>query len=461
MNLTLGDIEKISGVHNKNMTCEKMQGVSTDSRDLKKGMLFIALRGDNYDGHNYLEEVFKKGACGAVVDRKWSKSRAGIDKWCIFPVADTHRVLQEVAAFYRNRFSVPVLSVTGSNGKTSTKEMISAVLGTKYRVMKTPGNYNNHIGVPLSVFSWDEKGEIAVVEMGTNHFGEIRRLCEIAQPTHGLITNVGKGHLEFFKTVKGVSKAKAELLDYLKDADGVAFLNGDDPLLFPLRKRVKKTVTYGFSEKCDFRARNLGANIEGLFSMVVDDTVIRVPIPGQYNLYNALAAISIGRTFHISWQEIKGALESYRSMEKRMEMVNLPDLFILNDTYNANPTSVYCALVTLRDIQKGTRKVAVLGDMLELGTESSYEHEKVGQVVCNLGLDLFFSYGPEMKKAADSAKGLGFENVYHFESQKDLVEKLFHIIRQGDVILVKGSRAMKMENIVEELKSKFPEKLQE
>ncbi|MBN2029937.1 UDP-N-acetylmuramoyl-tripeptide--D-alanyl-D-alanine ligase [bacterium] len=416
-------------------------------------MLFFALQGEHADGHDFIDEVFQKGACGAVIQNQRYRSLKQNQNRLI-PVEDPLAALQHVATYCRQQLAIPVIAVTGTNGKTTTKEMIAAVLGTRFKVVKTPGNYNNHIGLALGLCGWDQKGEIGVAEMGTNHFGEIRRLCEIAQPTHGVITNIGKGHLEFFGTIEGVGRAKAELLEYLKN-EGKVFINGDDSHLYALRELAHKTVTYGFSDRCDIRAIKLETDGAESIQMKIEEHVVHIPVPGEFNLYNALAAVSVGIHFGLSWKEIQDGLDHFQTVNKRMEVIRLSEIIILDDTYNANPSSVHEALQVLRTFQKEGRKIAVLGDMLELGRTSKGEHRTVGQWIADGAVDLFFAYGKEMQEAVASAKSKGFKEASHCNSKEDLIWALRAILRAKDVILIKGSRAMRMEEVVEGLKTHF------
>lgn len=448
MDLSLGEIAAVLGVPLENAESVVVNGVSTDSRTLKKGMVFFALRGEKFDGHCFVDEVFQKGACGVVVDREWESLQSLGKNQVIFRVADPLKSLQEIASFYRQKFRIPVIAVTGTNGKTTTKEMISEVLRTRYRVMKSPGNFNNHIGVALSVCEWQKSGEIAILEMGTNHFGEIRSLCEIARPTHGVITNIGKGHLEFFHNIEGVVRAKAELLDYLKE-EGTAFLNADDSYLRSLRNRVCKTVTYGFSGECDIQGDEAEIDKTGFPRMKLDGEMVRLSVQGYCNLYNALAAAAVGWIFVVPWNKIRDALRNYGPMTMRMELFKLSGMVVLNDAYNANPSSVHQALMTLQVMNGLRRRIAVLGDMLELGESSLEEHRRIGELVVELGIDAFFGYGPDMRIATDRARDLGLKMTFHFESKADLLEAMHSWLEEGDGILVKGSRGMKMEEVVE------------
>ena len=447
VDLTLHVITQILGVPDTQEGRLPVSGISIDSRTLTRGMLFFALKGEKSDGHFFVREALKKGASAAVVDRHWISQHKNGQEGILIPVKNPLVALQEVASYYRKRFRFPVIAVTGTNGKTTTKEMLSAVLGMKYSVAKSEGNFNNHIGLPLSICAWDNTNTMAVLEMGTNHFGEIRRLCEIARPTHGVITNVGKGHLEFFGDLKGVLRAKAELVDFLKDR-GTVFLNGDDFHLQSFKGIVPQTFMYGFSENYDFSGEELGTDPSGFPKMRMGEAEVTIRVPGSYNLSNGLAAAAVGRHFGVSWEAIKHALESFRPMDKRMTFVRFSGMTVFNDTYNANPTSVQQALNTLKERQEGKRKIVVLGDMLELGKRSRKEHQNIGDCVVQLGLDAFFGFGPAMRSATDRACKLGMNAVVHSESKSDVVEKLLRFVRDGDVILIKGSRGMKMEEIV-------------
>jgi UDP-N-acetylmuramoyl-tripeptide--D-alanyl-D-alanine ligase len=452
VDLTLAEIADLLDTSQKPDRSISVGGVSTDSRLLKAGMLFFALQGEHYNGHAFIEEAFQKKACGVVADQAWLADQHTEYAGPVFSVPDPLTALQEVAAYYRQKLDMPFIAVTGTNGKTTTKEMIAAVLGTKCRVVKSQGNLNNHIGVPLSICSWNSRAEAAVMEMGANHFGEIKRLCAIARPTHGVITNIGKGHLEFFCDLDGVARAKGELLEFLADS-GTAFLNGDDPYLFYRMNVAKTTVTYGCSAGCDVRAEDLGCDEHGFPRMRFEDRVIRISVLGGFNLYNALAAVAVGRAFDVSMDDIHRALEGYRTIDRRMEVFTLSGIMVLNDSYNANPSSIEQSLKTLKSLAHGSRKIVVLGDMLELGDVSEKEHCQVGEWVYQMGMDIFFSIGPEMKKAAECAKQLGMKDVQHFPSKEALIDSLVNAVQGADAILVKGSRGMVMEAVVEGLRN--------
>jgi UDP-N-acetylmuramoyl-tripeptide--D-alanyl-D-alanine ligase len=456
MNLTLAEIADILNVILKDGGGSQVRDVSIDSRTIQEGMLFFALQGGHHDGHTYVGEAFDKGACAAVVRKGWNPEKS-VGSGLLLPVDEPLHALQAVASAYRDRFRIPILSITGSNGKTTTKDMTAAVLGRRYRVMKSQGNYNNHIGVPLSVCGWKSGGELAVLEMGTNHFGEIAKLCRIARPTHGMITNIGKGHLGFFENLEGVARAKGEMVEFLA-REGTVFLNGDDPRLKPFRNRAEKCVTFGFSRDCDFIGEKRSPDKRGLPRLGIEGRIISLPIPGSHNLYNALAAACVGRFFEVPWEEIRHALEQFRPPEKRMEMLLRGGVRILNDCYNANPTSMESALDTLISIPipgQGKR-IAVLGDMLELGDTSAAEHRNLGKRVAEMDLDLLLAYGPEMSRTVEAARISGLDRAVHYASHESLIRDLVSFVEEGDIVLVKGSRGTHMEIVVERLNSALP-----
>jgi UDP-N-acetylmuramoyl-tripeptide--D-alanyl-D-alanine ligase len=445
--MTLGEIASALNLPLKKSRNSLVGQVTTDSRSVQKDALFVALKGERFDGHDFVVEAFQKGAAAVLVDEPIPEG-PGV----LFRVPDAPRALQDLASYYREKFLFPVIAVTGTNGKTTTKEMTAGVLSTHYTVMKTEGNFNNLIGLPLSLFKWSRSGELAVVEMGMNHFGEIKRLCEVARPTHGVITNIGKGHLEFLKDEAGVARAKAELLESLA-VKGLAFLNGDDPHLRPYRQTAGKTITFGFDKGCDLAGKDPGYDRFGFPKMTVEGQFIRLSIPGRHNLSNALAAIAVGRAFGIPWAEIQENLWRFKGLDNRAEPLRLSGLLILNDTYNANPSSMEQALLMLRDTVGINRRLAVLGDMLELGETDFQEHVRVGELASSLGFNALYCTGKNMKQAAEAARRNGIRRAEWFDSKTKLIKALLPEMAPGDGILVKGSRGMKMEDVVEAVKN--------
>jgi len=454
LDLSLSDIAQILGLDVKGLDTKPVQGISIDSRTLQPGMVFVALKGNHLDGHTFVKEAFLKGAVAVIVENK----RLSLEDFpgkVVFEVPDSLLALQQLAKAYRQKFSFPVIAVTGSNGKTTTKEMIAQILETQFYTFKTQGNLNNHIGVPLSICQWHHGGKASVMEMGANHLGEIRALCEIAQPTHGVITNIGKAHLEGFGDMQGVLKAKSELLEYLGNS-GTAFLNGDDPFLQTVQNIASHTVTFGLGEACDVRGIPLESKNENTLFMEVEGRGILLPMRGRHNLYNALAAIAVARDFHIPWEVIQKVLSEFTPPKMRMEWVSFPNgITLINDAYNANPSSMEQGLREFVSFSRFRRYVAVLGDMVELGEASAIEHEKLGALLSDLKVDALFCTGPAMKITWQKAKEKGLREVYWFEEKLHLAKALAEWVREGDGIFLKGSRAMEMEKVAEFLKNQI------
>lgn len=428
---------------------KKVQGISIDSRRIREDEVFFAIKGERFDGHDFLDEVFQKGALAAIVTQNTSLPEDGT----LVIVDDTLRALQELATYYRSKFSLPVIAVTGTNGKTTTKDMIADVLSQRYNVLKSPGNLNNHLGVPLTLFGLEWSYQVAVVEMGANHFGEIERLCRIASPNYGLITNVGRGHLEFFKTLKGVASAKGELFRYL-NGQGKAFVNLDDPWVVKKANFVMNITTYGFNKKADVKGEYLGSDELGCPRLRINDKVeIQLSVLGRHNIYNALAAACVGLEFGVGLEVIKRALENFQGESKRMELIHWEGVRILNDSYNSNPDSAKAALEYLAELKipREGRRIAVLGDMLEQGEGSLREHRQLGSLTADLKIDTLLTYGQTSKATAEGALESGLRKAYHFTTKREIINFLKDFLRKGDLVLIKGSRGMAMEEVIEGL----------
>jgi UDP-N-acetylmuramoyl-tripeptide--D-alanyl-D-alanine ligase len=457
--ITVSDLRKLTGVElvNKELLKRRaISGVSTDSRAVKKNDLFFALKGENFDAHDFIDTVLKREAAAIVVDRQWAQKN---DKYfrtflCLFIIVDdTTIAFGELARIYRRKFDIPVIAIGGSNGKTTTKEMVNAVLRTKYDVMSTEGNLNNHIGVPQTLFRLTSKHDIAVVEIGTNHFGELKYLCEIAEPSHGLITNIGKEHLEFFGDEDGVAKEELELFNYLNGHRAVAFVNCDDRYIESGAAKLKKQISYGMFSKADVRAKNVQTNELGQSDFEITwqkkniSFKIALGVPGLHNVTNALAASAVGLKLRVKPKKIAKALKQFSSASKRMEVLTNDGIIILNDTYNSNPDSVIAALKTLSSFSMNGKKIAVLGDMRELGDVSKREHTNIGVIASEMKFETLFTFG-QFSKYTTEAFGTPAK---HFESKNDLSSELKKVLKPGDVVLVKGSRGMKMEDVVYQL----------
>ncbi len=429
---------------------ETITGISTDSRTIREGDLFVAIRGTNFDGHRFLAEAFAGGAVAAVVDREGAIEP--VKTMPLLVVSDTTKALGELARYYRLKFDIPVLAVGGSNGKTTTKDMIAAVLSRRYAVLSTEGNLNNHIGVPHTLFRLRRKHEIAVIEIGTNHPGEIAYLCRVLEPTHGLITNIGREHLEFFRTLGGVAKEECALFDALAQRTGaVAFVNVDDSFLRRRARKLKNKVTYGCNSTASVRGAIGDVDGAGRAELRLRrkgstrEVRMRLSIPGVHNALNALAAAAVGLTFNVPAAEIKSALELFRPVSKRMEILTIGGVTVYNDTYNANPDSVRAALRTLVSAQVAGKRIAVLADMNELGEASAAEHARIGRELSALPIEYLLTYGEQARHIHDAAD---VKFKVHYQQKNMLAEYLCELLSPGDAVLVKGSRSLAMEDVV-------------
>jgi UDP-N-acetylmuramoyl-tripeptide--D-alanyl-D-alanine ligase len=452
--LTLPHLQALGFGGKKGVLCK---GVCTDSRTVQRDDLFIAIRGEKFDGHNFITKAVESGASAIAADARWAEANqillSSLNLPCLI-VEDTIRLLGQVATMHRRKFRIPVLVVGGSNGKTTTKEMIAVVLKAKYRVLHTEGNLNNHIGVPQTLLRLDRQHQVAVIEIGTNHFGEIAYLASVAEPTHAIITNVGREHLEFFGSVAGVARAEAEVFDWMrkrKGSKGVGFVNRDDQHLAKLARGLKKAVTYGFGKgTLAAKGKLLGFNELAFPRIEVKPRGkkalrIDLSVPGEHNASNALAAATVGLALGVPAKKIQAALSSFSSASKRMQLFQINGVTVLNDTYNSNPDSALAALGVLGRVKSTGKKIAVLADMLELGSNAEREHQRIGAAVAGAGATHLLGFGPLTKHTVNAA-ATGFKK--HFELKNALSEQLAQLLVPGDVVLVKGSRGMRMEEVV-------------
>lgn len=425
-------------------------GVSTDSRTVAPGMLFVALRGPNFDGHAFLADAVARGAAGLVVDAQGA-SNAPPDTPALI-VDDTTAALAGLARIHRDRFRIPVIAVGGSNGKTTTKDMLARVLATRYTVHATQGNLNNEVGVPQTLFGIDRTHGVVVVEVGTNHPGELAALCRIVRPTHALLTNIGHEHLEYFGSLDGVLEEESMLWrSASRGNEPLVFINADDPLSRKAADGLKRTVMFGFAGRgVRVRGRSLRLNERGCAKFRFVGGRMRKPaevvlgVPGVHNAQNALAASAVGLALHVPALRIAEALESFTASSKRMEVILIRGVTVLNDTYNANGDSAIAALETLAATATGGKRIAVFADMLELGGHSAAEHSRVGMKAAALGIDYVLTYGT---RAADISRAAAGCETVHYDQKNILAEYLAELVGPGDVVLIKGSRGMAMEEI--------------
>lgn len=428
--------------------------ISTDSRKISPGDLFIPIAGEKFDGHDYILSSFDSGAMAAIT-HKDMKPVPG--KALIF-VKDTLVALREIATCYRNRFHIPFVGITGSVGKTSTKEMIASVLKQKYNVLKTEGNFNNEIGLPLTVFNLDSFHEGAVLEMGMSGFGEISRLTSIVKPDIAVITNIGVSHIEKLGSRQNILKAKMEILEGLKP-EGLLVLNGDDKLLYGLKDLLKfRVVFYGMEEGLHYQAYNISSAGENgiYFEIKIKNTEykIHIPSPGVHQVSNALAAIAVGLELKLPMEKIIAGIGEFTNSKMRLDIIKNQEMRIINDAYNASPQSMEVALDVLKDLGATKRKIAIFGDMLEMGQWAYEAHMDVGKYAVCKGIDYIFTVGTHGKHISEGAIVAGADKgkVLSFKTNGEVIEYLKGFVKEEDILLVKGSRGMKMEEIVQFLR---------
>ena len=456
--IKLDDFLSLKGSKIYNRVCFRrtnITGVGIDSRTIKKSEAFFAIKGESTDGHKYLEQVVKKGVNLVVIcSRNRAQFEKTLSKTPYVTVPDTISALGELAHNHKLKFKTPFLAIGGSNGKTTTKDLVSAVLSSKFKVLKTEGNFNNHIGLPLTILRINSKHEFAVLEVGSNHFGEIEYLNKIAEPDYGLVTNIGKEHLEFFKNERGVAKAEFELYDYLRrEEDGVCFMNMDDKYIREYAKKLgkKKKFTYSYGYKTDVTGKfvKFSKDFEPVIRVkgMGKDFEVKIATFGKHSIYNGLAAAAVGLYFGVSTAGIKRTLGNFKpASSKRMEVLKHKGMIFINDAYNSNPNSVQMGLETLKEYNGKGNKYILLADMLELGKSSKKEHSDIGKLVKKMGFKHLYTYGKESFNTFKSAKGV--QNNFYFELKGDMAEMLNAVLRKGDVVYIKGSRGMKMEDVL-------------
>ncbi|MFX4261412.1 UDP-N-acetylmuramoyl-tripeptide--D-alanyl-D-alanine ligase [Pelotomaculum propionicicum] len=449
--VTLGDIAQATGG-------EIIQGdpgsifssVSTDTRTTAEGDLFFALRGERYDAHDFLGRAVSAGARGLVVS-----STADLPQDIpVLLAGDTLAALQSLASLNRIRSGAYMVGVTGSTGKTTTKDIIASVLGTRFRTLKTTGNFNNEIGLPLTLLELDQGCEAAVVEMAMRGAGEIDSLCRIAGPDCAVITTVNETHLELLGDVSSIAAAKGEILDHIPPG-GFALLNAESPFIRREAGRCRgRVVFFGLEPGADIRAENIRPGGEGsVFDAVMGDErhTYMLPVPGRHNVINALAAVGVGKEMGLTDEEIARGLAGVVLTGMRLEVIESGGIKIINDTYNASPASTMAALQTLADLAGAGRKIAVLGNMLELGPRALAGHREVGEAAAGLKLDCLVTVGDLAASIHAGAAGAGMEKAVHCGDNDSAIRVLDKLLAPGDSVLVKGSRGMKMEQIVQRL----------
>lgn len=444
---------------------QRIRHISLDTRSLRPGDFFLAIRGDRFDGHEFVGTALSKGAVGAIVldsydvstlsRKRGSKRRVPL----ILGVRDPLSAYQRLAACHRSKFKIPVVAVTGSNGKTTTKEMVASVMAHRWKILKTEGNLNNRLGVPQTLFRLNSRHQGAVIEMGVDNLGQTTSLCEIARPTIGIITNIGPDHLEFFGSMDVSAQAKAELLDLLP-ADGTAILNADDSYYDYLAARARcRVVSFGFSAKADVRAANVKSDGRNgtIFHLQLPGktrhTIVHICVQGAHNVTNALAAGAVGTVLGFPGTMIAQGLSRFRPVAMRSQVLASQGVKLIIDCYNANPASMKAAVELLAQAGEHRRTIAVLGDMLELGPNAAHMHEEVGGFVARQGIDYVVTCGVLGRSLAQGAKqaGLDHTRIVQVSDAQAAVAAVKAIVKHGDVVLIKASRGMRLELVADAL----------
>ena len=425
--------------------------VTTDSREVKPGCIFVAFPGERFDGHDFAARALEQGAEYVVVNHPVP----GVPEEKAILCPDSYHAMMVMGANYRSQFHPKVVGVTGSVGKTTTKELVANVLSQKFNTLKNERSFNNHTGVPLTLLRLNQEHRVAVIEMGTNTPGEIAALADIVRPTIGVITNIGEAHIEFFGTRDGILKEKSDIFKYIGES-GRAIVNGDDDKLCTLRGKLKNVLTYGLNADNDIRGENVkDMGLEGMrFDIVYGGGRITatIPSPGIHMVMNSLCAAAVGLTLGIEPELIKQGIESYAPVEGRMQIIKTQRLTLLDDSFNANPTSMAAAINIA--CRASGRTVLILGDMLELGEKGAEYHRNMGKKAVECGADIMIGKGPLMKNACEETERAGIETM-HFDTSEDIMRALDNCLRDGDTVLVKASHGTNLKDVAEYIKANF------
>lgn len=433
-----------------------VEGFSRDSREIKEGDIYIGIKGENFDGNNYYMQAIENGAIGCIIEEHY-ESNIDLEKVQnknIIIVKDTIKAIQEIATYRRNQFNIPTVAVTGSVGKTSTKDIIASTLAQKYNVLKTEGNKNNHIGLPLTILKLKDQ-EAMVVEMGMNHFGEIRTLTNIAKPNICVITNIGTSHIGNLGSRENILKAKLEILEGMQQ-NGTVIINNDNDLLHKWAEENKdkyNIITCGIENKSDYMAYNIKEseeNVEYSIDLKHITYNVKVPVSGKPFVYNSLVAMAVGETCNVDIENIINGIAKFELTKKRMEIIKQNNITIINDSYNASYDSMKAGIEYLKTVN-GKRKIAVLGDMLELGEFAQELHEKVGEEVAKNNIDILITVGEMAKNIAKKAKEMGIKNINSYLDNESAGNYIKSILENEDVILLKASNSMRFGEILEKI----------
>ncbi|HJG07971.1 UDP-N-acetylmuramoyl-tripeptide--D-alanyl-D-alanine ligase [Megamonas hypermegale] len=433
-------------------------GVTTDTRKVEEGMLFVALKGEKFDGHDFIAEAAKKGAIGAIVNKDYDVSRLEDVEIDILAVNDTLKAYQDLAKLWRSKFSIPVIGITGSNGKTTTKDLTAAVLSGKWNVLKTQANFNNEIGLPMTLLQLNKSYDVAVVEMGMRGLGQIKLLTDIAKPTIGVITNVGETHMELLGSIENIAKAKSEMAQAI-EIDGKVVLNADDEHVAKMHEVTKaRPIYFGINHAADVKAFNVKTVGEGKteFDAFIGENMAHFTLNmlGIHNVYNCLAALAVGYACGLTIEEMQKGLASFKPTAMRFEYKKVGDFNVINDAYNASPMSTKAALSNLAKVTDG-RKILVMGDMFELGSVEVKAHEDIAVQAKEAGVSIIVTRGTLTQNTARKAREIGIPEVYECANHEEAVATLKKVLQKDDTVLFKGSHGMHMEKIIELLENEY------
>ncbi|MDU6426443.1 MAG: UDP-N-acetylmuramoyl-tripeptide--D-alanyl-D-alanine ligase [Clostridium perfringens] len=452
LELNLQEIVKATkGALLKEADVKEIKAVSTDTRKIEEGTMFIALKGENFNGNNYVLEAFNKGAKIAIVDEVKCDLNELKEDVALIKVQNTGRALMDLAKFYREKLGLKVVGITGSAGKTSTKDLVAAVLSDKYKVFKTKGNFNNEIGLPLMILELDSTYDVAILEMGMRGLGQIKDLAEIASPDLGIITNIGISHIEILKTRENILKAKMEIATFF-DKNNTLVVCGNDDFLGVLPSAEYKIVKTGVGENFKIGAKNIALEELSSKFTVYDgekEEEFSLDMPGEHNISNLMLGIAIAKELGVSFEEMKRGLKNIEATSMRLELIKKDGFSILNDCYNSSPVAVKSAIDVMKNIE-GKRRIAVLGTMRELGHKSEEAHEEIGKYAKENGIEKVLCFGDFSEHIKE---GYG-EGCTVYENKEELIKDLLNIIFDGDIILVKASRSLKFEEITKALLEK-------
>ncbi len=441
----------------------RIAGISTDTRSVKHGEIFFALTGENYDGHNFIEQALSNGAAGAVIsDSKkiGDLSLNGSGKIALIEVSDTLKALGDLAKYYRKSLQTKFIAVTGSNGKTTTKDMVYHILKNFKNVSRSEKSFNNFIGVPLTIFGADLTHDFCVVEMGTNAPGEIRRLSEITSPNFTILTNISHTHLEGLGSIEGVANAKAEFIENM-DEDGTLITNADDAWCSQIASRFSgKVISFGFDENAQIKATKVKRNKSGFTFIVNESFTVNLPVLGKHNIYNSLASVALGNAIGIRMEDMCERFVDFKLPPMRMEKRVCGDIIAINDGYNSSPSSMSAALDELAQLPAPGRRIFVCGDMLELGKDTERLHKEIGKKVASSKVDILWTVGPFSRFVAEGAidNGMSGENIFSYDTSEETSSLIASQLKSKDTVLIKGSRRMKLECVLRQIENCFSEK---